>query len=217
VPIQEPMRILCFGDSNTQGVVPGSEVGFEVRFGVNVRWTGQLHQKLGAGFAIIEEGLMGRVTDFDDPNRIGKNGLAYLQPCLESHRPLDLVILMLGTNDCKERYHRQPEDIAGGVRNLLIKIASLVPQAKILLLAPPLIDETAPGIKVRYLGAEIKSRALGGLLAKLAQDRQVGFLDLAKIVPPSPKDGCHLDAQSHTTVATKIYEKLLELNYVHFT
>jgi lysophospholipase L1-like esterase len=151
------MRILCFGDSYTQGVVPGGEVGFEERFGVNVRWPGQLHQKLGPGFEILEEGLMGRVTDFDDPNRIGKNGLAYLHPCLESHKPLDIVILMLGTNDCKERYHRQPEDITAGVHNLLSKISSLVPQAKILLMSPPLIDETAPGIKVRYLGAEIKS------------------------------------------------------------
>lgn len=215
--IQKPVRILCFGDSNTQGTKPGCEVGFEERFNSTIRWTGQLQHKLGGGFEIIEEGLKGRTTDFDDPNRIGKNGLAYLHPCLESHFPLDIVILMLGTNDSKERYQRQPEVIVAGIKNLLTKIASLVPEVKVLLLSPPLIDETALGIKDRYLGAEIKTRALGGLLKNLAESQQVGFLDLAKIVSPSPKDGCHLDAQSHTTVAAKIYEKLLELNYVHFT
>lgn len=97
-------RVLCFGDSNTWGYIPASGK----RHPVGIRWTTLLQEKLGSDFEVIEEGLNSRTTDMNDPKHVGKNGLAYLRPCLETHDPIDLIILMLGTNDMKERFNREP-------------------------------------------------------------------------------------------------------------
>ncbi|MBQ9959278.1 MAG: acylhydrolase, partial [Oscillospiraceae bacterium] len=94
-------RILCYGDSNTWGYIGG--VG--ERFGRDVRWTGRLQTLLGSDYTVIEEGLNSRTTVWDDPVEMHKNGYTYLMPCLQTHRPLDLVIIMLGTNDLERRFH----------------------------------------------------------------------------------------------------------------
>ena len=93
-------RILCFGDSNTWGYDPATGE----RFDEQTRWTGVLQAALGGDYTVIEEGLNGRTTVWDDPIEGHKNGHEYLVPCLETHRPLDLVVLMLGTNDLKRRF-----------------------------------------------------------------------------------------------------------------
>ncbi|MGA2640810.1 MAG: GDSL-type esterase/lipase family protein, partial [Spirochaetia bacterium] len=104
-------EILCFGDSNTWGYDPVTQG----RFPGDVRWTGVLQAALGPGFRVIEEGLNGRTTVWEDPVEGDKMGKRHLPPCLESQAPLDLVVLMLGTNDTKERYSAPPADIAAGV------------------------------------------------------------------------------------------------------
>ena len=94
-------RILCYGDSNTWGYDPASGE----RFAADIRWTGVLRKVLASDrFEVIEEGLNGRTTVWDDPIEGQKNGRQYLIPCLESHRPLDLVVILLGTNDLKKRF-----------------------------------------------------------------------------------------------------------------
>lgn len=90
-------HILCYGDSNTWGYTPGTGE----RHAPDVRWTGVLRRLLGEGWEVLEEGMNGRTTVFDNPMSQGRNGSAYLLTCLETHKPLDLVILMLGTNDLR--------------------------------------------------------------------------------------------------------------------
>ena len=90
-------HILCYGDSNTWGYTPGTGE----RHAPDVRWTGVLRRLLGEGWEVLEEGMNGRTTVFDNPMSPGRNGSAYLLTCLETHKPLDLVILMLGTNDLR--------------------------------------------------------------------------------------------------------------------
>ena len=97
-------RILCFGDSNTWGQRPDAKA----RFLPNERWTGQLQQLLGDNFDIIEEGLNSRTTNLEFSRKPGRNGLEYFRPCLESHNPLDLIIIMLGTNDFKVEFGPRP-------------------------------------------------------------------------------------------------------------
>src|SRR6478672_7408743 len=101
-------RILCFGDSNTWGRIPH----VPGRYPVNVRWTGRLQKLLGDNFEIIEEGLGSRTTDLNYAKKPGRNGRAYLTPCLDSHNPLDVVVIMLGTNDAKIEFNRNAQDIA---------------------------------------------------------------------------------------------------------
>ena len=109
--------ILCYGDSNTWGYNPRTQD----RFPIAERWTGVLAHKLGAEFRVVEEGLNGRTTVWDDPIEGYKNGKEYLIPCLESHRPIDLVVIMLGTNDLKKRFSVSAYDIAQSV-GVLVEI-----------------------------------------------------------------------------------------------
>ncbi len=112
-------EVLCFGDSNTWGYDPVTRE----RFPGNVRWTGVLQAALGPGFRVIEEGLNGRTTVWEDPIEGDKMGKRHLPVCLASHAPLDLVIMMLGTNDTKKRYSAPSTDIAAGVGVLLDIVA----------------------------------------------------------------------------------------------
>ena len=111
----EMITVLCYGDSNTYGYNPSN--GF--RYPPDVRWTGRLQRLLGEGYHVVEEGCNGRTTVYDDPLEGWKNGIDYLKPCLNSHKPVDIVILMLGSNDLKEVFHASPEDIANGAAELV--------------------------------------------------------------------------------------------------
>ena len=111
------MNILCFGDSNTWGYKP-DKTG---RFDENTRWTALLQKKLGPEYHIIEEGLCGRTTVFHDELREGRRGLDMIGVTVEMHDPLDLVIIMLGTNDCKTRYGASASVIAKGLDQVIRK------------------------------------------------------------------------------------------------
>ncbi len=110
--------VLCYGDSNTWGYEPATGK----RFPEDVRWPGVLARQLGEGFRVIEEALNGRTTVRDDPVEEHKNGKTYLRPCLESHAPLDLVIIALGVNDLKARFFASASDVADGA-GVLVSIA----------------------------------------------------------------------------------------------
>ena len=103
-------RVLCFGDSNTWGYISGSD---HQRYGENERWTKLLQKSLGNEFEIIEEGLNSRTffTNDDRPGKDGRQGFSYLKPCLATHDKIDVIILMLGTNEMKDTFNNSPETI----------------------------------------------------------------------------------------------------------
>lgn len=213
-PNPRAKRILCYGDSNTWGR-SGNSVD---RYPSNIRWTGLLQEKLGETHEIIEEGLRSRTTDFedDDPDFPGRNGLAYLRPCIESHNPLDLVILWLGTNDLKSRFKRSPREIGDSIRKLISVIQENAYDrqsmpSKILLISPPLVLEVSLGSGNQFDGAGPKSRDVGNVLKRIASDANCEFLDLAPIVQPGDFDGVHLEPESHKTVADRMFEFIKEI------
>ena len=121
-------QILCFGDSNTYGLIPGTT---NQRYGWGTRWTSILDDKVRTkGYRVIEEGLCGRTTVFDDPFRTERRGTEMLPAILESHRPVDTIVLMLGTNDCKSVYSATPEVIGQGIEQLLDQAAAAARQAE---------------------------------------------------------------------------------------
>lgn len=130
-------RILCFGDSNTYGYIPNGSG----RYSEYIRWTGQLQKKLSSKAIIVEEGLCGRTTVFQDELRVGRRGIESLPVLLESHAPLDLVIVMLGTNDCKTVYGASAEVIGKGIEQIIHQIKLILPETKILLISPILLGE----------------------------------------------------------------------------
>jgi lysophospholipase L1-like esterase len=195
--------ILCYGDSNTWGYTPGTGKRYER----HERWTGVLQQSLGSGAIVIEEGLNGRTTVLDDPTKPFRNGKDYLIPCLDSHAPLDLVILMLGTNDLKNRFGMSAFDIGCNAATLLGMISQSTcgvegqAPSLLLLLAPPPVGKLTPvgqtNFPELFRGAEEKSIALGELYRRVAQEARAAFLDTSEVIVSSDVDGVHFELDQH--------------------
>ncbi|MBX6322176.1 MAG: SGNH/GDSL hydrolase family protein [Rhodospirillaceae bacterium] len=205
--------VLCFGDSNTWGMVPATGPTDIRRHGPEVRWPGVLRKALGAGWAVIEEGLNARTALYDDPlEGPGRSGLAYLAPCLETHWPLDWLVLMLGTNDVKTRFNLTAYDVACGMGVLLDVAATAtrsygsVPRA--LLVCPPPVIWTGPW-KDSFVGSEEKSRALPAHYAAVASAKGALFLDAGTLIASSPVDGIHFDEAAHAALGRAVAQTLL--------
>ena len=161
-------EILCFGDSNTYGLIPGTTR----RYDRETRWTGILSEKLyDKGYRIIEEGLCGRTSVFDDATRDGRNGAKVLPMLLETHAPLDQVVLMLGTNDCKTYNHASAERIGKGIEKLIQQIRKADPAIDILLVSPIELGEDVwkPGFDPEFDQHSVKvSKQLKQTYLKIA-------------------------------------------------
>ena len=162
-------HIVCLGDSNTHGYCADSTdcEGGGIRFSENQRWTRLLQKHLGEDYLVIEEGLSGRTTCFDDPIHEGLNALNYIYPCLKSHEDVDLLVIMLGTNDTKDRFYASAACIALGMARLVNKAKATAcwggKEPNILVVCPPPIGEgmlTSPVAATMGTGCVIKSREL---------------------------------------------------------
>lgn len=202
--------LLCYGDSNTYGYNP--ENGF--RYPENVRWTGRLKILLGEDYRVIEEGCNGRTTVFDDPLEGWKNGYDYLRPCLNSHKPVDIVILMLGSNDMKRTFHTTADMIEEGISKLVETIVDFTGNkqgfvSKIILVSPPHIGE---GIRhSAFYGSFDEdaiplSKELAAHYEKVADKYGCIFFDAAKHIEPSDADSLHLMPKAHRVLAEKLAE-----------
>jgi lysophospholipase L1-like esterase len=194
--------ILCFGDSNTYGTPPMTDLEDSRRFGPGSRWPSVMAAALGTGWAVIEEGLPGRTTVHDDPiEGFWKNGIKVLPAIIESHRPFDLLLIMLGTNDLKARFALPPVDIAASA-GLLVDTARSIPTLKGLaahqpvLIAPPPIVETGC-LTDMFAGGYEKSRQFGRLYGAVARGRGVPFVDAGAVVRSSDVEGVHWDEDQH--------------------
>ena len=202
------VRVLCFGDSNTHAA-PADDPE-SPRLAADQRWTGVLQGLLGDRFDVIEEGLNGRTTDLDYDDRPGCNGRPYFPPCLLSHQPLDLVLIMLGTNDLKACFDRTPQGIADALGGYLDDITAngtdrLGRTPAVVLVSPIWIDSSA-SLYVDVTAANYdatgvaRSRELGPVLRRVAEDRGVGYADAASVAHAGA-DGLHLTPDSHQRLA----------------
>ncbi|WP_322004869.1 SGNH/GDSL hydrolase family protein [Paraburkholderia tropica] len=197
-----PRTLLCYGDSNTHGTKPLNLPGVLERFAPADRWPGVLAETLGSGWKIVEEGLPARTTVHDDPiEGRHKNGLAYLRPCLESQLPVDVVVLMLGTNDLKTRFSVTPADIAHSVDVLLETLVACRAgpggaTPHVLLMAPVPIDEVG-FLGAIFTGGAAKSRLLAPLYERVAVKYGSAFLDAGEVATVSATDGIHYEADQH--------------------
>jgi len=204
-------RILCFGDSNTWGQNPLTKE----RYDDLTRWTRVLASALGAEYEVIEEGLNGRTTVWDDPIEGYKNGASYLVPCLETHRPLDLVVIMLGTNDLKKRFSLPASDIAEGAGVLVrLVLASTAGRGDkppyVLLLAPPPIAALSDYADM-FEEATPKSFKLGAQFQRIAEETNVSFLNTGEVIVSSAIDGIHLDPSEHAKLGHAVAGKVREI------
>lgn len=212
--------ILCYGDSNTHGYNPKN--GF--RFPYHVRWTGQLADMLGKEYHVVEAGLNGRTTVLTDPLEPYVNGNAFLGISLRMHKPEDLVILMLGSNDLKIQFGElSAEQIAANAEKLVVKIKTLTASfdpdgkpSKILLVSPIEIGEEMPDMEFwsdAFGGwsSVRRSREFASAYKAAALRQNVYYMNAAAFAQPSKKDCLHMDEEGHTNLARAMYQKVLEI------
>jgi lysophospholipase L1-like esterase len=209
--------VLCFGDSNTYGQIPGR--GPLERYRREERWAGVLGRALGSGWQIIEEGLSGRTTVHDDPIEGAlKNGRTYLRPCLQSHAPLDLIIIMLGTNDLKRRFNMPPSEVAMGIGCLVHDIRELSPgpaghDPEIMIVAPPPMLPDLREWEAIFSGAQEKSRKLALEFEIMADSLEVHFFDAGTACQCSPADGFHIDGEAHRRLGEALAQEVLAIGW----
>jgi lysophospholipase L1-like esterase len=214
-PAGEPKSILCFGDSLTWGFDPRGGADF-VRYGFAERWTRRLQAELGPAFHVIEEGLNGRTTVFDDPVLGGMNGLAQLPTVLKTHMPLDLVVIMLGTNDAKPRFNVGGDDIARGLGRLLdlVSKSECGPGGKappMLVLVPPVMGDVTGTILETMFNLAHSEAALKRLRESyppMAAAFGAHCFDLNEVVGAGTVDGIHFDPDALQPVATALAERI---------
>ena len=214
-------QILCFGDSNTWGYDGESRK----RLPWGKRWTSLLQEKFDSEkpsaltkkavtARIIEEGLCGRTTIFEDPLREGRRGTALLPTLLETHEGIDAVILMLGTNDCKTVFGASAEVIGMGITRLLEQIQRYAPKARVLLISPIYLGEKVwqEGFDQEFSPDSVKvSIELEKVYQRIAREKQVEFLPAAAYVSCCVADQEHMNAQGHQIFASVVYEKLSKM------
>ena len=205
--------ILCFGDSNTHGTCPMRDLDDRERLDRNARWPGAMAAQLGSKWEVIAEGHPGRTTVHDDPlEGRHKNGHPALLASLETHRPVDVLIMMLGTNDLKARFSVTGQDIARSVEKLVLaaRLSRCGPRGgapDIMLIAPPPIVETGC-LKHMFSGGAAKSTGFGAHYAEVAERQACRFLNAGELIPSSPVDGVHLDEDAHRRLGTAVAERI---------
>ncbi len=205
----DAIKVLCYGDSNTYGQKPDKTGRYEV----DVRWTGVLQNLLGSSYYVIEEGLGSRTTDLDYERKPGRNGKTYLAPCLHSHNPIDIVTIMLGTNDLKIEYRRSAGDIATALGGLIDDVREYGEtksgdSPKIILISPIEIDDRAPRFAEFYTGyydteSMQESKKLTAVIEQIAKEKGVLSLDAATVSKPG-EDGIHFAEESERPLAELI-------------
>lgn len=206
--------LLCYGDSNTWG--HNADNGERL----DNRYPRILQQLLGAQWNVVEEGCPGRTTVYDIPTDPYLNGRTYLYPCLHSHRPIDIVILMLGTNDLQILAGANAFFAALGVERLINDIRRWsqdmqLPCPQILLISPPLIGEHSSTFSEPYINypwAMEQSRQFRKLYEEVACRQKCLFLAAEDYTKPGQKDGIHITADSHFHLATAIFETIKTLH-----
>jgi len=194
--------IVCYGDSNTHGAKPDGS-GRHPR---DVRWPRVMEKALGEGYEVIEEGLNGRCTVWDTPIEKGRNGLDYLYPCLLTHAPVDLVTIMLGTNDLKRIYGNTASEIACGAARLIDEAKGTLagPEGtppKVVLVAPVPVGPITVQSEMWGLKAAMEtSRQLAGMYEIVAVDHDAAFFDAGSVAQVDPGDGVHLGADAHASL-----------------
>ncbi|EDQ02700.1 SGNH/GDSL hydrolase family protein [Shewanella benthica] len=204
-------NILCFGDSNTWGYEPV----VCTRYAYDVRWTGALQKRLGSQYRVIEEGLNGRTSGFDEPGRDFSNAARYFPMLLECHRPLDLVVIMLGTNDLKSQFQLTSSAIAQSVKGLCEMVLNGEyidnTHTQLLLIAPPHVANLPAEDVQIFSGARDKSLQLATEYNKVADELGILFMDASEVVETTDADGLHWTAQQHQDFAAVLSDKVLSI------
>jgi len=207
--------ILCYGDSNTYGYNPHTGG----RFSNDERWTGVLSKLLGEDYHLVEEGLNGRTVNYTDEEEPYKNGSESLKLILGSHRPLDIVVMMLGTNDLKFFYHRSIEDISEGMTEMVKETKEFLKlkqgyEPKIILCSPiPIGEQVLTSVFSCEMDKDSieKSKSFSKYYGQIAKNENCIFFDANTMFEPSCEDCMHMSKETHKEFAEKLCQLIKNL------
>lgn len=209
-----PLSVVCFGDSLTWGFKPGDRT----RYGHTLRWTRLLQQELGNDFYILEEAVNGRTTVFEDPVRGDKNGLAHLATVRKTHMPIDILVIMLGTNDLQSRFNMSAGAIGFAMARLLdyARTPTDDPEGrapKILLMSPPPLGDFGNSpLEVMFNETSVaESKKLKDVYAQIAEQYGAAFFDAGSVVSVSTVDSVHLDPEMQAPLAEAVAAEVRKL------
>lgn len=187
--------IVCYGDSNTWGYSPRED-----RYPRSIRWANILQKLLGSDYEVSSEGLPGRTFASVNPAKPFLTGITHLKSIIETHNPVDLMIVMLGTNDVKLMYNLTAEDIAKHLEETIVLIQKDI--KNVLVICPPgiIIPENNDLNPEFVKGLEI-SKQLPPLYKAVAEKYSCGFINAGEHIVSSKVDGFHLDASEHEKLA----------------
>ena len=204
-------NILCFGDSNTYGLIQGVNGRYEW----GVRWTSLLDRRVRKlGYRVVEEGLCGRTSIFEDAVRKGRKGIDWLPILLEAHSPLDIVVIMLGTNDCKTYYGADAEQIASGVEALVQMVQEYDPDIEVLVASPIALGDGVweEGYDPEFNARSVEvSRQLPAAYRTVAGRRCVQYIAASDYAQPSDTDREHMNEEGHRRFAQGIGNKIEQM------
>ncbi|HIS32383.1 MAG TPA: acylhydrolase [Candidatus Limivivens intestinipullorum] len=214
--MKERKTVVCFGDSNTFGHNPKD--GTRLPWGV--RWTSLVQEALKEEVYVVEEGLCSRTTVWDDPVEGVMSGISYLEPCLSTHRPVHILVLMLGTNDLKPRFGLSAYDIARGnvrliqtARQSLLRKQGFEPQ--ILLISPIAVGEGIAESSFGEMFGNERAREISlefpRTFEAAAKECCCRFLDAAAVARPSREDQIHMDPKGHRALGEAVIKELREM------
>ncbi|MDO6764133.1 GDSL-type esterase/lipase family protein [Agarivorans sp. 1_MG-2023] len=200
-------KVLCFGDSNTWGYSPITGQ----RLPADSRWPGLMATLLGEDYKIIEAGQPGRTTYPNSPDFGLSSGIEALLQEASKHQP-EWLLLMLGTNDLYPAFHLSAEQISDNLERMIVELGEHcvnqgIISPKVLLLAPPAIDETGR-FGQHFRGSQVKSQQLVGLLEAKANKLSCAFFDVNSIIKLNQQDGVHLSPEQHKQLAEALALKL---------
>jgi len=209
-------QILVYSDSLTWGIIPSTRE----RLSFDDRWPGVAENILnehGRNFRVIENCLNGRRTVWEDPFKPGRNGLEGVEQVIEMHSPLELVILMLGTNDFQSMHPHNAWHSAQGMRSIITSIRQApiepgMPIPEILLVVPPLIRAPRGLIAPKFEGGELKCQGLAEAYELVAKDLNCYYFDSSSVIVTSEVDGVHIDKSQHRILGQAIAIKVLEVS-----
>ena len=166
-------------------------------FPKDVRWGGHLGRGLGPDWDVVVEGLPGRTSVLDDPIE-GEhlNGLRVLKAIIMSHRPIDVLVIALGTNDQKSRFGLNAQDIALGTRRLVREAMATSEVGRVLVMAPPPVAPVGD-FAAMFAGAEVRMAGLAAEMERYAGEEGAAFFDAGAVIAVDPSEGIHWKAEAH--------------------
>lgn len=212
----DTVRVMCYGDSNTYGFDP-SNAG--ARYSEELIWTSIVQQKLGSGYTVINEGKNGRTTAYDVPGKKGRNGLTSLPKCLIENAPLDIVVFMLGTNECSSNVNIPLEDIGKGMTALIretrercVELQGYEPEI-LVIGPPPILSDFHGTVYEDQLAEELIERSanVAPMYEKIAAENNCKFMYCPDSAERSALDCLHFTQQGHCIMAEAVYQCLQDI------